>query len=795
MTKINKSLLTITMCTIFWFLTIDAFAAKIIGCSNCKSDTAFGKIYNFDKKISNLKNDEFVVFWNGYVGTDELIITHKGIIKNSKIIPVSELNINELCVFGITDFPNIDGKYPNTLLNVSYAKKIKSRYFLWKEEFNRNSINEISRVCLGKRKVFLKNNPLETKYKCDLNHSSCKIIKFDGNKVLKANTKSPKTNLNLKGWTNSRICFFAVNDNKTDWTKNYQYIDHIEEAKSRGIDCGIAPEQKQIIVKENSKTSRIREKYLTFNNQVNQNWCAGTGGGSGYQPDSQPLPGADSFFDPCPGKYITKIPFEQVKQHFSSGEGNKFICSLLEDGSVLNKRLKVYFELAKEIKLECNEEPKVANVIIKEDKESKKLAEQRALELKEERARLKAMEIQKKRLEEKTKQLTEQNRLAELNAKKRSVEIAKEVAAQEREKLEKERALRRAEEKARKIAQEKAKQLAAEREKAKKVAKQLELERVIAEQKNKERLKKLDEERKKSEKIAKQLRQERIIAEEKNKERLKKLDEERKKSEKIAEQLRKERKIAEQKAKELEKSQQTQLASIQKEKAKREKLIQEEKKKREELEKKLAELREQNKNQLSKTGKIKTVKLPPEWMPYSNDMSLQQKQFCQLTNRFFQDIEKAYKSKNDIKVNIVHRDRQENMDGLIPNGKISNWIFKVIKIEQVEDGSAAVVLRLQCKSFVGSGQVYTKATWRKKSNKEWRATIPYNDRRFRELAKLDGGQFILGSGTLLEIEAFKPGQIETFYASQQIGEHPLTKGLNLEGELFIADLSYIAALN
>ena len=70
-----------------------------------------------------------------------------------------------------------------------------------------------------------------------------------------------------------------------------------------------------------------------------------------------------------------------------------------------------------------------------------------------------------------------------------------------------------------------------------------------------------------------------------------------------------------------------------------------------------------------------------------------------------------------------------------------------------------------------------------------------NDRRFRELAKLGVNDFILGSGTLLEIEAFKPGQIETFYASQQIGEHPLTKGLNLEGELFIADLSYIAALN
>ena len=152
-------------------------------------------------------------------------------------------------------------------------------------------------------------------------------------------------------------------------------------------------------------------------------------------------------------------------------------------------------------------------------------------------------------------------------------------------------------------------------------------------------------------------------------------------------------------------------------------------------------------------------------------------------------------TKNDIKINIVHQQRQENLDALIPSGKISNWIFKVIKIEQVEDGSAALVLSLQCKSFVGSGQIYTKSTWRKKSNKEWRATIPYDDRRFRELEKLSAGEFILGSGTLLEVNAFKPGQIETFYASQQIGEHPLAKDLNLEGELFLADLSYIAALN
>jgi len=369
----------------------------------------------------------------------------------------------------------------------------------------------------------------------------------------------------------------------------------------------------------------------------------------------------------------------------------------------------------------------VEKIIIKEDLKSKQLAQQRALELKEERARLKTMEIERKRLETKAKQLANENRLAKLNAKKRSEEIA----AQEKDKLTKEQMLRKKEEKARKIAQEKIKQLA----------------------------------------------------------------EERKKAEQISIQLKKERAIIEQKAKELEKYQQTQLASLQQEKEKRKRLILEEKKKREELEKKFTELREQNIKQQSKNAVVTVDKLPPEWMLYSNDMSLQQKQFCQLTNRFFQDIQKAYKSKNDIKVNLVHKNRQENMDGLIPNGKINNWIFKIVKIEQVEDGSAAVVLSLQCKSFIGSGQIYTKSSWLKKSNKEWRATIPYEDRRFRELAKLDGGQFILGSGTLLEVEAFKPGQIETFYASQKIGEHPLTKGLNLEGELFIADLSYIAALN
>ena len=192
---------------------------------------------------------------------------------------------------------------------------------------------------------------------------------------------------------------------------------------------------------------------------------------------------------------------------------------------------------------------------------------------------------------------------------------------------------------------------------------------------------------------------------------------------------------------------------------------------------------------------IKKVSVDQSWSEFKSKMSIQQGQFCQLTDSFFNDLDNARKSKNEIKVNIVHKQRQEDLDALIPGGEINNWIFKVVKIDQVEDGSAAVVLSLQCKSFVGSGQIHTKSTWRSKNNKEWRATIPYNDRRFRELAKLNAGEFVVASGLMLEIGAYKPGQKETFYASQPIGEHPLTKGLNLKGELFVADLSYIAALN
>ena len=52
---------------------------------------------------------------------------------------------------------------------------------------------------------------------------------------------------------------------------------------------------------------------------------------------------------------------------------------------------------------------------------------------------------------------------------------------------------------------------------------------------------------------------------------------------------------------------------------------------------------------------------------------------------------------------MVFKQRQEDLDALIPNGGFEDWIFNVLKVEQVEDGSAAIVMQLPCETMVGSG--------------------------------------------------------------------------------------------
>ena len=167
---------------------------------------------------------------------------------------------------------------------------------------------------------------------------------------------------------------------------------------------------------------------------VTKIWCVGNGYGleNWGLAGMHPLPGANGF-NPCPGKLFNKISFDKVIKHYSSGEGKNHLCNMLDGSDFNNPRLKVWFELAVEIKVKCKENSiNDTKIVIKEDTESKRLAEQKSQELEQEKARRIAEEKERKILEAKTRKLAEEKRLAELKAKKRIEEIAKEEALKNR---------------------------------------------------------------------------------------------------------------------------------------------------------------------------------------------------------------------------------------------------------------------------------------------------------------------------------------------------------------------------
>ena len=64
-------------------------SANIIGCSNCNSNSY--KSLGGEIIGGNLKEDEYLIFWDGFLETNELIITNRGIIKNSQFLKISDL--------------------------------------------------------------------------------------------------------------------------------------------------------------------------------------------------------------------------------------------------------------------------------------------------------------------------------------------------------------------------------------------------------------------------------------------------------------------------------------------------------------------------------------------------------------------------------------------------------------------------------------------------------------------------------------------------------------------------------
>lgn len=192
---------------------------------------------------------------------------------------------------------------------------------------------------------------------------------------------------------------------------------------------------------------------------------------------------------------------------------------------------------------------------------------------------------------------------------------------------------------------------------------------------------------------------------------------------------------------------------------------------------------------------------PSSWGDAEKYAPIQQRQFCDLTNRYVTELAEAIGTRNEIKVNMTKKKRQLDLDGLMPEGAFKDWIVKVVSVKQVvapkdpsADGDAAIVLELWCGTQIGTGQLKVPD-----GKDVWGATINYDSREYREVSKLSSGDFAVVSGEFMGLTDFYAGFRETFYASRPLTSDDLkansTAKYSNGSELFLAKVKYIAAAN
>ena len=92
-----------------------------------------------------------------------------------------------------------------------------------------------------------------------------------------------------------------------------------------------------------------------------------------------------------------------------------------------------------------------------------------------------------------------------------------------------------------------------------------------------------------------------------------------------------------------------------------------------------------------------------EWSTWLVDMPLKQMLFCDLVSEYEILLSQALASRNQIRTNLVLKDRKLELDGLLPRGELEGWIGRVNAVTQTETGDAAVLLELPCDVNIGSG--------------------------------------------------------------------------------------------
>ncbi len=165
-------------------------------------------------------------------------------------------------------------------------------------------------------------------------------------------------------------------------------------------------------------------------------WCIDNGQHNNSASERLPIPPINGGnFNVCPSKFMDEISLRKVKKYYSTEIGQKRLCYLIQkkDGSIdlSNKNVKIYYQLAFEIEIDCGKYKKPSNLIVK-DKESKKLAEeekQKRIKLEKKLAELEKKSQSKVIVEdEASKRLAEEEKQKRLKEEQKRIELEQKLA-------------------------------------------------------------------------------------------------------------------------------------------------------------------------------------------------------------------------------------------------------------------------------------------------------------------------------------------------------------------------------
>ena len=178
---------------------------------------------------------------------------------------------------------------------------------------------------------------------------------------------------------------------------------------------------------------------------------------------------------------------------------------------------------------------------------------------------------------------------------------------------------------------------------------------------------------------------------------------------------------------------------------------------------------------------------PEGWIMRIAAVPIQQQQFCRIIDKFHDDLDQVTKARNDIRTNVLFRDRQADLAALLPNGGFENWLVKVVEVTQAPDGSAAILLQPPCRVMLGSDAC-------RRDGAPIRATIPANSTIFRELSRISTGDFVAVSGTIQYATQEQKDRPLPEYALFRPGSHCSQSDGARQEEVFVTQIRYLIQL-